>query len=71
MTSFEIRPQGANKTGSLPVHFDIHVKGSDESIATVWDSRELADYLVFALRAYGQWKTAVYSSSVDQSKEAV
>lgn len=47
---FRIKHTPSNKGGTLPEHWDLFIEGSDDSIATIWDSRAMAlmfaDYLV-------------------------
>jgi hypothetical protein len=48
-TSFEIRHHKGNKNNTMPEHHDIHLKGSDESLITVWAENALAEEVAFFL----------------------
>lgn len=54
MSSFEIRSETGNKSNSIPPHHNIHLKGSDFELVTVWAERELAEEIIAALDARAQ-----------------
>jgi hypothetical protein len=56
MSCFEIRTEHANKSNSIPSHFNIHLKGSDFELVTVWAERELAEAIVEAMDARARRK---------------
>lgn len=58
---FKIVFTKGNRTNSLPAHWDIFAPGSEESIATIWDSEAMADMFVMFLKAW-----ADKSKKVDQ-----
>lgn len=60
---FEIRHTKGNKSGSLPSHWDIYLRGQDDSIITVWEGLDLAEYIGFCMNAYGKWKACVYPAN--------
>lgn len=54
MSSFEIRHTPANRDNSLPEHNDIHLKGDDDALVTVWGEQALAQEIVNYLDQYPQ-----------------
>lgn len=54
--SFKVKKSAANKTGSLPAHWDIFIDGNEDSLITVWDSEEMAKLVVKGLREYAKKK---------------
>ena len=56
MNDFVIQETLGNKSGSIPAHWDIFVKGQDDSIITCWDSKAMAEACVKFLEQYVQKK---------------
>ena len=53
MSNFEIRAHDENKGKTVPPHFDIHIRGDEDSLITVWAEREMAEEIIQFLDSRG------------------
>lgn len=59
---FEIRPTPGTKSGSIPGHWDIVLKGQDDSLITVWDSEQMAELVCDYLTDWAEARQSEYQA---------
>ena len=51
---FEIRHEKPTRSGSIPEHWDIYMRGNSDSMVTVWIDSPMAEFMVECLEAYAK-----------------
>jgi hypothetical protein len=54
--NFTITHTKGNKDNTLPQHWDVTLKGQEDSIATIWESEAMANQFVEFLEAWSARK---------------
>ncbi len=67
--SFVVKTHTPTKSSGLPLHWEIYVQGNDDSIATIWESAELAaDFVTFLEQHEAKKVAATFSTCPDDCR---